>query len=261
MKTLIVQSYRTRDVPRWISMCLDSVRDWAHGRSYDYELIDDSFFGFAPQWFRDRCKEHFYPVTDLARLYLIRDRFGRGYDRVAWLDADVVIFDPERFAIDTRSGYAFCHEVVLGILPNGQLELSGASINNSVIVMHRGHPMLDYYLFAAEETIRHTPERDFSRMMIGPKFLNALAGAMPLERLTCVGLFTPIYMTLLAQGSNRPALAMYRKQFGFPISGANLCHFTRGDTPITERARLDACFESAILKLIESRGAVVNVIE
>ena len=55
MRTLVVQSYRTRDVAAWIAQCLASVRDWAARRGFAYDFVDDRFFDYAPPWVRERC--------------------------------------------------------------------------------------------------------------------------------------------------------------------------------------------------------------
>jgi hypothetical protein len=39
-------------------------------------------------------------VSDLARLTLARDYLAQGYDRALWVDADVVVFDPDALALD-----------------------------------------------------------------------------------------------------------------------------------------------------------------
>jgi hypothetical protein len=236
---------------------MTSVQEWTRNRSFDYEFVGDEFFSFAPEWFREKCAEHFYPVTDIARLHLMKKRMPR-YERMVWIDADVIVFDADQFSIETEMGYAFSHEMMLGIRSGGQRELSGWSINNAVMVMHRGNPMLDYYIFAAEEIVRRTPLPQFSRTMIGPKFLNALSSVMPIERLTCVGLFTPEYMNILAHGTDRRLLAAYRQKFGFQMAAANLCHFVRGETPRADIERLDKTFERGIELLLESKGALVN---
>lgn len=257
MKTLILQSYRVHDVPAWVAACLDSCRRWATESGFDYEFVDDAFFDYAPDWIRARRSEHFYPVTDIARLYLLRDRLSRGYHRGVWVDADVVVFDPARLAIGTRAGYAFAHEIVPFVGPGNTLQLTGPRLNNAVIVMERGCPMLDYYIFAAEEILRHRPLDQWGRTMIGPDFLIQLSTAMPVERLTAVGLFTPPLLADVVGGSG-DACRAYRRHFGFHLASANLCHFMRGEATEAERAAMDRLFERAVHRLIETRGEVIN---
>jgi hypothetical protein len=257
MKTIVLQSYRTHNIPGWITTCLQSVADWAKQSGFDHALIGDEFFDYAPAWARERCGTQIFPVTDLARLYLIRDYLGRGYDRAIWLDADVIVFAPHLLKMDTVSGYAFSHEVMLGEAPDGSMRLSAPSINNAAMVFEAGHPMLEFYRFASEAILRHAPPGDVERTAVGPKFLVALNGAMPVERLTSVGLFTPKLMMDIAQGG--PTLcAIYARQFGFPMGAANLCHFTHHLADDANRQQLDQVFEQAIQQLLTTQGDILN---
>jgi hypothetical protein len=52
-------------------------------------------------------------MTDLARIKAAQSLFADGYWRAIRVDADVVIFDPERFSVERQHGYAFCPEVWL----------------------------------------------------------------------------------------------------------------------------------------------------
>lgn len=187
-KTLVAQSYRTHDVPAWIATCLDSVRAWARQQHYSYHFVGDKFFSYAPDWVITRCASQIFPVTDITRLYLLKEMRAAGADRVIWADADVLVFDPANFLVETRSGYAFSHEVMIVVLPDQRIHVSKPSINNSVMVFERETPMLDFYLLASEEILRHLPAGEVPRTIIGPAFLMNLANAMPVERLSNVGL-------------------------------------------------------------------------
>ena len=257
MRTLLLQSYRQHDVPQWIRLCLDSVAAWTRSCRFDYEFLDDRLFDCAPGWFREKCgTEHFYPVTDIARLHALRERLQQGYDRVIWFDADVLVFAPSALQIIAGSGYAFCHEVVLWLRPEGFVP-GTPSINNAVMVFEKGNPMLDFYLFAAEEIVRHREIAKFSRTMIGPEFLTGLERCMPINRLVNVGLFTPPLMAAFASGD--PGLpALYRRAFGYPMAAANLCHFLRREAQPAERAALDAVFLGAVRRLLQSGGSVAS---
>ncbi|SMB28503.1 protein of unknown function [Sterolibacterium denitrificans] len=257
MKTIVLQSYRTHGIPGWIATCLRSVADWARQSGFDHALIGDEFFDYAPAWARERCGAQIFPVTDLARLYLIRDYLGRGYDRAIWLDADVIVFAPHLLKVDTASGYAFSHEVMLGKAPDGSVRLSAPSINNAAMVFEAGNPMLEFYRFATEAVLRHAPPGKIERTTVGPRFLVALNGAMPIERLTSVGLFTPKLMADIAQGGHT-LCAIYARQFGFPMGAANLCHFTRHLADDAGRQQMDRIFEQAISQLLTTQGEILN---
>lgn len=257
MRTVILQSYRTDNIPAWIASCLASARQWARIAGFDYEFVDDSFFDYAPAWVRVHRVQHMYPVTDIARLYLLRDRLNHGFERAVWLDADIIVFDPERFRVDTQAGYAFAHEIVPLLDRSGRVHLTGPSINNSVIVMQKGCPTLDNYISAAEDILRRRPIEKWSRMMIGPDFLRTLAKTKPIERLMQVGLFTPPLLSDIAAGGGELS-RQYRQRFGNAMAAANLCHFLRSNASLEKRRRLDRLFERAIARLSESHGDVIN---
>ncbi len=255
MKTIVLQSYRTHDIPNWISTCLRSVAEWSRQFGFDYVLTGDEFFDYAPPWVRKRCGKQIFPVTDLARLILLQDYLRRGYDRVVWLDADIIIFAPHRLKVDTRAGYAFSHEVMLGEFPDGRVRLSAPSINNAAMVFEKNHPMLEFYRFAAEAILHHAPPGEIERTAIGPQFLVRLHQAMPLERLTSVGLFTSKLIEDIAKGGTQ-LFARYARQFGYPMAAANLCHFTHHFADSAERQKLDPLFELAIDKLLATQGRI-----
>jgi hypothetical protein len=257
MKTLIVQSYRTTQVPGWIHTALSTVKRWAASRQYDYQFLGDEFFNWAPAWVRQQFSSHLFPLTDLARLYLLKDGLKRGYQRVVWVDADVLIFDPENFSVNTTSGFAFCREHMLTQLPDGGIRSEQPGINNAVMVFEQGQPMLDFYLYAAESRLKHIHPLKLQRTGLGPDLLQKLSLVLPLELLTHVGLFTPLLMQELAAGHSRAA-KLYAGQSGVPLTAANLCHFVRHHADEQKKQQIDAIYERAIAILMGSRGEVIN---
>lgn len=247
--TVVLQSFRTDQVPSWIATSMASVRNWAAARGYDYVFTDDAFFDYAPRWVHERCAAQFFPITDIARLYYLKDYLARGYERVVWVDADVLVFDPVEFNIEGPFNYAFAREVMMGLDPNGKIQFSPSSINNAVMFFRHGNPMLDFYCFASEEIVRLTDPDKIQRTSIGPTFLRNLANTMPLARLNCVGLFTPLLMGDLAKGSNQ-LLHAYESVFRHPMGAANLCHFTRHHADEAQRERIDRDFDAAIAYLL-----------
>ena len=111
MKTLVYQSFRTSDVPGWVTRRMKSVRGWAADRGFDYQFFDDRFFEYAPDWYREKVKHHRLLVGDLARLELGKKFLAEGYDRTIWIDADVIVFDSENFNVDIREDFAFCRNI------------------------------------------------------------------------------------------------------------------------------------------------------
>src|SRR5580658_8048741 len=94
-RILIVQSYRTHDVPSWISRCLASVQAWALAKGYDYRLTDDSAFLLCGADYLARVGDNKRSITNLCRLELIKLALAEGYDRAIWMDADIQVFAPD----------------------------------------------------------------------------------------------------------------------------------------------------------------------
>ncbi len=255
-ETVVLQSFRTHQVPPWIETAIASVQAWASARNYDYVFTDDAFFDYAPSWVHDYCGAQLFPVTDVARLYYLKAFIAKGYERVVWIDADVLVFDQPVFDIDVTSGYAFSRELMMGADADGRVHFSPPGLNNAVMFFRQGNPMLDFYLFAVEEILRQTAPGRIERTALGPAFLGNLARTMPLARLNCVGLFTPLLMGDLARQSDR-LLRAYQSAFRYPMGAANLCHFTRHYADEAQRPLLDRSFEAAIeflLSLTEKAG-------
>ncbi len=254
MKTLIIQSYRTSDVASWIAICIASVRSWAAAAGHDYEFVDDALFDFAPAWVRERCGTQILPVTDVARLYLMRERLRQGWQRVIWVDADVLVFAPKRFLLDEPMPYALCREVWLSL--HGDRAETAEFVNNAVIVMTQAQPILDFWLFAAEEILRTHPPGPVEKLIVGTRLLTDLAKAMPLRVINNVGLFSPPVIRDIARGGG-PSVQAWSRRYGHVVDAANLC------ASLQDReaggARIGAeDLEQAVQALLRSKGAIVN---
>ena len=254
MQTLIVQSYRTAGVAPWVEACLQSVRAWAAAAGYSYEFVDDRLFDYAPDWVRRRCGSEILPVTDLARLYLLRERLQQGWRRVVWVDADVIVFAPRRFALDAAAPYALCREIWLQ-QRDGEFATVEA-VNNAVVVMTPNQPILDFWIFAAEEILRTHPAGPVDKMIIGTRLLTDLASAMPLRTISNVGLFSPVIVHAIAAGA-AGAVRHWARQFGHPIGAANLCASLQDVAAAGARVGADE-LQRAVDVLLRTRGDVVN---
>ena len=131
MGTVVCQAYSSpTGVPPWIERCMDTVRGWAERSGFAYERSDDGLFDRVPPWFRERVGGEPVRMSDLARLLLARSLLAR-YERAVWVDADVVVFDPERFVLDAPDGYALCREAWLSLTPEGRVQSRRASTTRS----------------------------------------------------------------------------------------------------------------------------------
>jgi hypothetical protein len=252
MKTIVYQSYHTPNVPAWIGRCMRTVQGWTTSRGFDY-CFDDQLFEHVPPWYRQKVADNVILVSDLARLVLAKELFSRGYDRAIWVDADVVVFDPERFLIDIAEEYAFCREVWIGLGQEGKL-ISRSRVTNAVFAFAKSNSFLDFYIHACQSIVRHKILID--HLDVSTRFLSKLHDLVPLTLLTDVGLFSPLVMADIVQDTEA-ALPAYMADFGFPIRAANLCSSFRGkchDGILMD----DGLYEAAIDKLLQTQGAVVN---
>jgi hypothetical protein len=255
MKTVILQSYRTRDVAPWMDECLHSVRDWAARHGHAYEFFDDRFFDYAPAWVRELCGTEILPITDVARLYLLRDYLGRGWDRAVWVDADVLVFAPDKFILDGKAPYSLCYELACLVTPEQGAQFGGY-VNNAVMFVTPNQPMLDFWIFAAEEILRtRGPQKVFSTI-VGTRFFSALAGAMPLRATEDVGLFIPPLIRDIASGGG-VLLDQWAAQLRKRVAAANLCASMQ-DRHFSGATVSAADMQKAVDVLLQTRGEVVN---
>ncbi len=253
MGTVVFQSFRdTQSVG--IRRCLASVEAWAASQGHAYRFLGDELFERVPDWFRERVAGDRLPMSDLARLVVARELLDEGWDRVAWLDADVLVFDREGFSIDIAHDYAFCREVWLRRGGADKL-LVTEGLHNAVCVFSRGNPFLDFYIHACESIIRDAggPIRSHA---LGPDFLARMADVIGPRTLPDVGLFSPIVTAAIAKGGGRASKA-YRKAFGNPLRCANLClsFLDRESSGVTLS---ETMLDLAIDRLMESGGRILT---
>lgn len=222
MTTVVYQTFRTTDVPAWIERCMASVRKWAQAQGFEYRFLDDSFFQYAPEWYRSRVQNNILLVSDLARLVLAKELLDEGWDRAIWVDADVLVFAPERLRIEVDEGFAFCRELWLAPSPQpGQLA-GTLRVNNAVSVFAKGNRLLDFYIDACERIVRNA-HGELNVLSVGTRFLTDLHRHLAFPLIEQVGLFSPVLMRILAEGHVAQAIRLYRQTAGSPIHAANLC--------------------------------------
>jgi len=255
-RVCILQAYEAPSVPRWIQCCLDSVRDWAAPHSYDYRFSTE-FWRYVPDWFRERCGAETGPMTDVARLYMMREQFDRGAELVVWVDADVVVFDPDCLRVDTTAEFFGIEEVTVFATPDGKIHQSPRGVNGAVLGAHHRSTMFERYLTATESVVRDYPDAVLPRTLAGPVLLTKLAETHTIGCLKTVGLFTPAILRDIASGEARLPAA-FARGFGHKVAAANLCHFYRGVLPGSSTAMYDAIMLKAIDVLMKTRGEAVN---
>ena len=255
MKTIVLQSFRTHEVPPWIATCMASVRAWATSAGWDYECMDDAFFALAPDWTRWRCKENIYAVTDISRLVWARSRLEETWERVIWADADMLVFAPQDLQIAEGICHGFAGELFLHVDGHGKTTPTHG-INNALMAFERGDPILGAYLEACYQCLRALPPGPVPRTALGPALLTRFAAAHPLTTIERIGLFSLTIMQQIADGGG-PLTHEYLARSPYPPAAANLCHFQRNALTADMRPGLDRLYEMAVQHLIETRGAVL----
>ena len=277
LKTAVYQSYRTENVPCWISKCMETVKDWASLKGYDYHFIDDRMFSYAPDWYREKVKNNVLLVSDLARLEIAKELLASGYDRTIWVDADIVIFDLDNFNIDIEEEFAFTREIWVKHTNFFGFEYIPA-VCNAVTVMLKENSILDFYIYACKKLIsdpdwakkyvynnyklkmklkhrwdlwRYNIGSDFiPSTLVGTTFLTNLYNQMAFHLLNNVGLFSPLMMHELTKDYSK-VVAQYMKTWNTPIYSANLCgsYWNKKN---------DAVYMSVVERLLESKGDIIN---
>lgn len=259
MTTAVYQSFRTENVPGWIQACLQSVRDWAAKRGFEYRFWDDRFFDLVPPALRPRASQHVCLLTDYARLVAARRLLDEGFDRVVWVDADAVVFDPDHLELPLTSGFCFCREVWHDLTLFGR-PFFRLTVNNSFAAFCRDEQILGPYLREAGDIL--AGNAPLSAVSIGTEWLHRRRQHEAFPLINQIGIFGPEMMYRYLNDDARFLRPYLRFQTG-PISAVNLCHSKLGTAHrfagATEAWRLD---DRTLLRLIErlqaDRGASLN---
>ncbi len=249
MKTVVYQSYRTHNVPHWIFRCMQIVPLWAKRHGFEYRFYDDGFFNRVPAWFKQRVNNLILPMSDLARLLVAHELLEGGFERVVWIDADVLIFDIDRFRIDIPGSCAFCKEWWLG--PNAEKKMQIYSrVNNAVLMFTRESSLLDFYIESAQAFVRYKRSQ-IGHADIGTKFLSRLHALAHFPLLTNVGMISPWLLNDIAEGPG-DLTDWYMQHASQPMFAANLCgSMLKGDVNAQKVDRV-------VQQLLTSRGAILN---
>jgi hypothetical protein len=254
LKTVVYQSFRTADVPPWIETCLRSAREWAAARGIEHRFFDDGFFDFCPAWYRQRVEQNILLMSDLARLVAARNLLDEGFDRAIWIDADLLIFAPAAFDIETGENFAFNTELWVN-REQGRF-IGWRRVNNAVCTFDRGNCFLDFYIDACQRIARQPSNAPLDRLSVGTEFLSALHKLTPLPLIRSVATFNPILMEHLAHRDAEP-LRAYRRYFAHPIGAANLCGSFRGQTCQGVKME-DSIYQGTIGGLLGPAGAEIS---
>jgi len=173
---------------------------------------------------------------------------------VIWVDADVLVFAPERFNLDGDAPYALCQELWLRVDGAGGIQTQ-EKVNNAVMLLTRGQPLLDFWIFAVEEILRAHAPHEIGPLTASTQFFTDLATIMPLRVLRNVGLLSPPVVRDLGEGG---ALAReWNRRFGHPIGAANLCASLQ-DRPTAGAVVGAPEMQRAVDALLRTRGRILD---
>ena len=232
MRTILLQSHRAGPLTRWILSCLDSAAEWAAANRIERRFIHDELFEGLPEDFIAATAAEILPRTDLGRLRWIKRLHGEGWDRVIWLDADILIFDQSL----SFTGDALGREAWIAPgLQGGFRALR--KVNNAVLCFDRGSARLARYIAVAEALAARMAAGDtpVTRMALGPDILTRLHVETPFPLHPDVGMISPCMMAALV--SNDPApLRVHLAVWGGAPKAVNLCGSLSGDGGIVDAA-------------------------
>jgi hypothetical protein len=220
--TIVIQSHAP-DPPEWLRACLESVAGWAADAGFAHEVAGDDFLARVPADLRARAHGRTQVVADLARLDWIAELLDAGWDRVIWLDADVLVFAPDRLTAALElapSGYLFGREVWVQPDARGRPK-PRRNLHNALLAFTPGNPVLAFYRHAAERVLARHAGAPVPQL-IGPKLLTALDNMIGLEASWAVGMASPLVVRDLAAGGG-PALACLQAAAPEPPAALNLC--------------------------------------
>jgi hypothetical protein len=251
--TIVIQTFRQHDIPHWIARCLHSVRAWALLHGHDYVLAGDEFFDLCGPAYLARGHKNPQAITNLARLIATRQRLDEGYQKVIWMDADMLVFDPERLVLDfpadqLKVGYAFGREMWLRQISPAEVQISPPMPHNAATYFTPAAVDLDMLI----ELIRHIDAKRevVSNFQVGVRLLKGLQYSLMFPTFSHCAMFSPELLGYIA-AQNPAALAIYGKAFKFQSCAANLCFSVKGILPLPLLNR-------AMDVLLESRGEALN---
>ena len=240
--TLLIQSFRTEDVPGWVTRCQDSVRAYAGAQGWDYRFEGDALFARAPDWVRAGGSANVCGLSDICRLEWMVDAL-REYDRVVWADIDLLVIDPACITLPDAD-YGLAHE---------RISETGHSVNNAFMFFTAGAPMLRTYLDRCYEILRAGGGPDgCDRTAIGPGLLASLD--VPQSHVIG-GLDILNTRDLLGLSRKLDRLPEGLARLGkYPLGAANLCLNERSYFHGDERRKYDQLLDMVSAGLLAMSG-------
>ena len=225
--TLVIQSH-TNPLPfAWLDRCIDSVKKWSDAQQFNYQWLGDELFTYVEPSLLNKTADQAVVATDLARLVAIQKSLAQ-YERVIWIDADFLIFNPKDFVLpDQQSlpmGYSLGREVWVQHAEQDPTKLKAyVKVHNAFLLFDRGNSFLNFYIDHAKQFVREY-DGVIPPQFVGPKLLTALHNVLQCPVLETAGMLSPLVMRdILSNGESNAALSLMKNRSKVPLAGANLC--------------------------------------
>jgi len=248
MRTVVIQSAAPDHSSTWIGTCVNSVRAWADARGWNHVLSGDEFFDWVPHHLRDKFNAQKPLLSDIARLTWALSLFAEdsALDRVVWLDADVLVFAPDRLALGDTISFGVGRQIWVQPDSRGKLKIY-RQVHNAILVMHRSSTALPFLKDAALK-IAERHDGPAAGQLLGPKLITALHNIASFDVIDAVGMASPLVVRDIAAGGGGAVEAL-RRETGNILAAVNLCASYRGKA--VDGVQLpDTLFENAVSHLL-----------
>lgn len=217
MSTIVIQSHRW-PLPRpWIEVCINSVRNWALSKGWEYHFKDDALFDYLRPY---PYLARYGPVirSDLARLIWMEACLSAGYDRVIWLDADTLIIEPEALHVPDDD-FSVGREVWIDERSPNRFK-SYVKVHNAWLHAGQGSVDLPFYSQAALRLLARNVG-GVPAQFVGPKLLTALHNIVNFTVNESAGMLSPAVAEDCLRGSQgRRALPLFLEKHGDKMPAA-----------------------------------------
>lgn len=254
MNTVLLQSFRTFDVPAWMTRCMASAQSLCDSEGWTYRFIDDALFDYVPGPIQKKLAGRLAMQSDIARLAWAKEVFlqDSAVDRVVWLDADVCVFAPEFFEIDEALDFAVGRQVWIQPGSNSDLK-TFKQVHNAAMVFTAQSPVLDFLLHSVLSMAERMTQIG-SPQMFGPKLLTAMHNIVGFDVIECVGMASPLVLRDAAEGGG-PALDALISQSDRSLAALNLCRSYWNQT-VDGVYCDDALYDSVITRLFSKQSGL-----
>ena len=206
MTTVVIQSH-TLPLPKpWLAHCIESVRAWAEQNGFSYQFQGDSLFDLlAPYPFLDRYGRVIQ--SDVARLLWMEQCLAEGYERVIWLDADMLVHCPVAFTVPSAS-FSVGREVWIQETARNRYK-AYVKVHNAWLHAAKGSIDLPFYRETALRLLARNTA-GVPAQFVGPKLLTALHNIVGFEVNERAGMLSPeVAQAYLSEHKARGALDLF----------------------------------------------------